>query len=147
MTIVVIHNRPLQLSGGASMVSSLTTPIQVSIPTTTTSIDMKSPLLTSGTSGFQSIFLNSLSGTPEKNPKGLNLDSPLASTASLASTNASSLGSSTSIGPNAVTMGGSSTQRRALQNLPQNTKVVRGPNGQYSLQKNPNHRAYSRTAK
>merc|ERR1719483_337143 len=135
MTIVVIHNRPLQLSGGASMVSSLTTPIQVSIPTTTTSIDMKSPLLTSGTSGFQSIFLNSLSGTPEKNPKGLNLDSPSASIASLASTNASSLGSSTSIGPNAVPMGGSSPQRRALQNLPQNTKVVRGPNGQYSLQK------------
>jgi len=126
---------PPSIVKGASMISSLTTPIQVSIPTTTTSIDMKSPVLTSGTSGFQSIFLNSLSGTPEKNPKGLNLDSPSASTASLASTNASSLGSSTSIGPNAVTMGGSSTQRRALQNLPQNTKVVRGPNGQYSLQK------------
>lgn len=58
--------------------------------------------LTTGTSGFQSAFLNSIS--PEK-------------------------------GNENIPVGGASTQRRALQNLPQNTKLVRGPNGQYSLQK------------
>jgi hypothetical protein len=35
-----------------------------------------------------------------------------------------------------MTMGGaSSTQMRALQNLPPNTRLVRGPNGQMTLQK------------
>merc|ERR1719412_1464271 len=43
--------------------------------------------------------------------------------------------SATTTGSSNMTMGGASTQRRALQNLPQNTKLVRGPNGQYSLQK------------
>ena len=35
-----------------------------------------------------------------------------------------------------VTLGGGApSQMRAMQNLPQNTRLVRGPNGQYSLQK------------
>ena len=35
-----------------------------------------------------------------------------------------------------VTMGGGvSSQMRAFQNLPPNTRIVRGPNGQLSLQK------------
>ena len=68
------------------------------------------PPMTSGTSGFQASFLNSIAG-PEQ-PKG-------------------KVGGETTNLP----IGGASTQRRALQNLPQNTKLVRGPNGQYSLQK------------
>ena len=83
------------------------------------------PQLTSGTTGFQASFLNSIA-SPEKPKASNNSESPT----SVASSTPSSMGSS----PN-VTMGGASTQRRALQNLPQNTKVVRGPNGQYSLQK------------
>ena len=82
------------------------------------------PHLTSGTTGFQASFLNSIA-SPEKPKASNNSESP----ASVASSTPSSMGS-----PN-VTMGGASTQRRALQNLPQNTKLVRGPNGQYSLQK------------
>ena len=70
------------------------------------------PPMTSGTSGFQASFLNSIAG-PEP-PKGNKVG-----------------GSETTNLP----IGGASTQRRALQNLPQNTKLVRGPNGQYSLQK------------
>ena len=91
------------------------------------------PQLTSGTTGFQSAFLNSIS--PTEKPKGSNNSEgsePVSVPTSVS--NGSALGSSTGT-PNAVSMGGSSTQRRALQNLPQNTKVVRGPNGQYSLQK------------
>ncbi|TRY74452.1 hypothetical protein TCAL_10091 [Tigriopus californicus] len=34
-----------------------------------------------------------------------------------------------------ITMGGASTQMRAVQSLPPNTRLVRGPNGQYTLQK------------
>lgn len=36
---------------------------------------------------------------------------------------------------NVPLVGGASTQMRALQNLPPNTRLVKGPNGQYSLQK------------
>ena len=82
-----------------------------------TSANSSMPQLTSGTSGFQASFLNSIAGTAEKGK-----------TESAAATTLSS--------PNNVTtVGGASTQRRAIQNLPQNTKLVRGPNGQYSLQK------------
>ena len=66
--------------------------------------------MTSGTSGFQASFLNSIA-TPT-------------------STDKSKVGNSETL-----PISGAGTQRRALQNLPQNTKLVRGPNGQYSLQK------------
>ena len=70
----------------------------------------KMPIMTTGTTGFQASFLNSIT-SPEKG---------------------GATGNETSI---PAVVGGASTQRRALQNLPQNTKLVRGPNGQYSLQK------------
>ena len=66
--------------------------------------------MTSGTSGFQASFLNSIA-TPTSSDK-------------------SKVGNSETL-----PISGAGTQRRALQNLPQNTKLVRGPNGQYSLQK------------
>ena len=67
-----------------------------------------SKINTSGVTGFQASFLNSIT-SPEK---GNNVSEA-----------------------NNLPVGGASTQRRALHNLPQNTKLVRGPNGQYSLQK------------
>ena len=45
-------------------------------------------------------------------------------------------GGGVTMGGGGVTMGGgASSQMRALQNLPPNTRLVRGPNGQYTLQK------------
>lgn len=65
------------------------------------------PKVSSGTTGFQASFLNSISSpTSEEQPKLLEP---------------------------AITVGGASTLRRALPNVPQNTKLVRGPNG--SIQK------------
>ena len=66
------------------------------------------PPMTSGTSGFQASFLNSIATPGEKDKAKVSESLPIS---------------------------GAGTQRRALQNLPQNTKLVRGPNGQYSLQK------------
>lgn len=83
------------------------------------------PPLTSGTSGFQASFLNSIA-SPEKAKISEALP-----TVPVAASVVNTSGSMTAT----PTMGGASTQRRALQNLPQNTKLVRGPNGQYSLQK------------
>ena len=79
---------------------------QVVVSNNSSSSASKMPIMTTGTTGFQASFLNSIT-SPEK------------------------AGNETSI----PAVGGASTQRRALQNLPQNTKLVRGPNGQYSLQK------------
>lgn len=78
----------------------------------------KLPQLTSGMTGFQASFLNSISDVKSTKPD-------------------SNVSTSTSGLNNVATMamGGAATQRRALQNLPQNTKLVKGPNGQYSLQK------------
>ena len=97
----------------------------------------KSIGVTSGTTGFQSAFLSSISPNSAEKQKGSNNSEGSESTSSVPTSvsNGSSSGLLTTSTPNAVSMGGSSTQRRALQNLPQNTKVVRGPNGQYSLQK------------
>ena len=97
----------------------------------------KSIGVTSGTTGFQSAFLSSISPNSAEKQKGSNNSEGSESTSSVPTSvsNGSSPGLLTTSTPNAVSMGGSSTQRRALQNLPQNTKVVRGPNGQYSLQK------------
>lgn len=88
------------------------------------------PPLTSGTSGFQASFLNSIA-SPEKAKISSTEAAALPTIPVPAASVVNSMGSMT---PTPMT-GGASTQRRALQNLPQNTKLVRGPNGQYSLQK------------
>ena len=85
--------------------------VVVSNNSTSSSASNKMPIMTTGTTGFQASFLNSIT-SPEKG---------------------GAPGNETTSIPAVV--GGASTQRRALQNLPQNTKLVRGPNGQYSLQK------------
>ena len=70
------------------------------------------PEMTSGTTGFQASFLNSLASNPDPG---------------IAPEVAANQG---------VAVGGSPSQMRALsQNVAQNTRLVRGPNGQYSLQK------------
>ena len=86
--------------------------VVVSNNSTSSSASTKMPIMTTGTTGFQASFLNSIT-SPEKG--------------------GAPAGNETTSIPAVV--GGASTQRRALQNLPQNTKLVRGPNGQYSLQK------------
>ena len=88
---------------------TLVKPSTMNSETKNNSKPMHTPM-TSGTSGFQASFLNSIA-TPT-------------------STDKSKVGNSETL-----PISGAGTQRRALQNLPQNTKLVRGPNGQYSLQK------------
>eukprot|EP00095_Tigriopus_kingsejongensis_P004733 maker-scaffold719_size106944-snap-gene-0.25 protein:Tk04733 transcript:maker-scaffold719_size106944-snap-gene-0.25-mRNA-1 annotation:"hypothetical protein BRAFLDRAFT_85667" len=118
------------------------------------------PERTSGTTGFQASFLNSLanrrvssdeegSGSSPKAKaaqqqaggaiqgtvpqriiqrvsRGEVIPAPLPATAVPVSTTGS--------GPS-ITLGGAPTQMRAVQSLPPNTRLVRGPNGQYTLQK------------
>ena len=101
--------------------------------------------LTSGATGFQASFLNSIAKIDNKNSR---ISPSMTETAAVMSStppvtmNSSMAGVTGSIPVSGMTtlagvpsVGGISTQRRALQNLPQNTKLVRGPNGQYSLQK------------
>ena len=138
----------------------------------------KPPELTSGTTGFQASFLNSLASSSNqheqsKRPGPHELDShniigsittpaqpqtssllsninPMVGTFSTQINQPVSKGEALSpnmpttpvsiphhiAGASPVTLGGGApSQMRAMQNLPQNTRLVRGPNGQYSLQK------------
>ena len=136
----------------------------------------KPPELTSGTTGFQASFLNSLASSnsqqelskktgshemdsdsligsimspipPQHSPILSNSNNALTRMMSNTQSLKSEVGSSnltttpvsTShhiVGASPVTLGGGApSQMRAMQNLPQNTRLVRGPNGQYSLQK------------
>ena len=136
----------------------------------------KPPELTSGTTGFQASFLNSLASSsnsqqelpkragsheldsnsiigsitspvPPQQPSVLsnsNLIPAMSSNQHLSKSEvmSSNLPPTTVsaphhvVGASPVTLGGGApSQMRAMQNLPQNTRLVRGPNGQYSLQK------------
>ena len=80
--------------------------------------------LTSGTTGFQASFLNSIASN-QKQPlqQGEEVPAVSSSTAS-------------PLSPTSVSMGGgAASQMRALPNLPPNTRLVKGPNGQLTLQK------------
>ena len=147
------------------------------MPETSSNVISKAPELTSGTTGFQASFLNSLASSTsqqQESSKGSaashefdsnaiinSITSPvLPQTTSMPNTGniisgmsgnqptsksqAISPNSSSAAVPsphhlvsaNPVTLGGGApSQMRAMQNLPQNTRLVRGPNGQYSLQK------------
>ena len=129
--------------GGESLGSPK--PIPVTIPSSSANSNqpVSKPELTSGTTGFQASFLNSLasrrfsaeedplqSPTQPNQPETLNnVPSQLISQVVPTTAPASTSSSMVSMG------GGASSQMRALQNLPQNTRFVRGPNGQYTLQK------------
>ena len=148
------------------------------ISSNSSNVISKTPESTSGTTGFQASFLNSLASSnsqqePSKRAGGPNdldsnniinsITSPvLPQTSSMLSSGMStnhqqlskssevmspSLPSTTISLPHHIvnsspvtlggtpSLGGAPSQMRAMQNLPQNTRIVRGPNGQYSLQK------------
>ncbi len=105
---------------------------------------------TSGTTGFQASFLNSIANRrisadedplQPHQPAKIQIPAASAPPAPPAITSVSPTGITTtswSSTPSSavVTMGGgAATQMRALQNLPPNTRLVRGPSGQYTLQK------------
>ncbi len=92
------------------------------------------PQMTSGTTGFQASFLNSIASP---SPPGSEKSSPIKAPPpdqNIQQQQQPISGSPAGMMSN-IPMGGASTQRRAVQSLPPNTKLVMGPNGQYSLQK------------
>ena len=141
-------------------------------PSNSSAVINKPPELTSGTTGFQASFLNSLASSnnqsePLKRGASQELDcsniissitspvppqvsnvlsSGVGASQPLTKTDVMSPNISGSVPPHIATsspiplggtpsLGGAPSQMRAMQNLPQNTRLVRGPNGQYSLQK------------
>ena len=156
-------------------------PQRLSSPETSssnTNVITKPPELTSGTTGFQASFLNSLASSSSQQelskrsgPHELDSNNIIGAISSPVQPQPSSLLSSSNavpgiistqvnhsvskgeaispnmptttapmpqyiVGASPVTLGGGApSQMRAMQNLPQNTRLVRGPNGQYSLQK------------
>lgn len=139
---------------------TITKAAAVSTATTLKPASVTKPELTAGTTGFQASFLNSLANRrlsaeddpyqPEPSPPSPDPPAPQVLSPPMArveGTVPSSLPTSSSLTtpslptPSApvsqlVTMGGgAASQMRALQNLPPNTRLVKGPNGQYTLQK------------
>ena len=148
-----------------------------SMPETNSNVISKAPESTSGTTGFQASFLNSLASSTSQqqesskrsaashefdsnaiinsitnpvlpqttsmpnagnNISGMSGNQPTSKSQAI-SPNVSSTAVPSPhhlVSANPVTLGGGApSQMRAMQNLPQNTRLVRGPNGQYSLQK------------
>lgn len=114
--------------------------------TTASSISPKTaPELTSGTTGFQASFLNSIapnrmedeasSITPVPTSVATGAASSISPALSTASSSSGLLSPGGSVLPTVSMGGGAASQMRQLQNLPPNTRLVKGPNGQFTLQK------------
>ena len=141
-------------------------------PSNSSTVISKTPELTSGTTGFQASFLNSLASSnnpPDTLKRGASqeldcsniissitspvppqapnvLSSGFGASQQLTKTDVMSPTIAGSVPPHIAcsspvplggtpSLGGAPSQMRAMQNLPNNTRLVRGPNGQYSLQK------------
>ena len=109
-----------------SIIGSITSPIPPS---------QHPSIMSNAASGTAASTLPGVQTSPQINQQNSKADSIAAiSSSSVSSTAMPSIPHL--VGASPVTLGGGApSQMRAMQNLPQNTRLVRGPNGQYSLQK------------